>query len=251
VSLSLPYTVRESQRARYVRLNMSIRDGLVVVVPRRFDRRRIPELLSRKQRWIEKAFGRISEQRQFLQSEPCTKVPERISLRAIGEDWSVEYRPSEVSSVTLWERPGNRLLVTGNVADVQACKECFKRWLSRKARAHLVPWLARLAREKGFRVGRTLVKFQKTRWASCSRRGTISLNAHKLFLTEDLVQYVLLHELCHTVHLNHSEEFWTLVHQHVPDYREKRRQLRQAWQLVPAWTDRYGTVPEGPRSEIG
>jgi predicted metal-dependent hydrolase len=233
---SISYAVRESPRAKYVRLHMSVGDGLIVVVPRRFDRSRIPDLLSRKKRWIENTFRKLEEERQFLETQPRETVPERISLRAIGEEWSVEYRASETDSVTAREHPGNRLLVSGAVADVRACRQCLVRWLSRKAHAHLVPWLTRLAGENGFQVEKTLVRFQKTRWGSCSRHKTISLNAHKLFLSGDLVEYVLLHELCHTIHLNHSEKFWMLVRQHVPDYREKRRQLRLAWRLVPAWT---------------
>jgi YgjP-like, metallopeptidase domain len=53
-----------------------------------------------------------------------------------------------------------------------------------------------------------LVKSQRTRWASCSAKKNLSLNTKLLFLSPDLVRYVLIHELCHTVYMDHSKEFW-------------------------------------------
>lgn len=231
-----PYTVRESPRARYVRLKLSVRDGLVVVVPKGFDRRRIPGLLEQKQRWIEKASEKIERQRDFLRAGAPDSLPERILLRAIGEEWSVSYQSTGAARVAAVEREGHRLHVYGNTGNVPACREALARWMNRKAHERLVPWLEQIAREKGFHIGRVLVRSQKTRWGSCSRRGTISLNQNLLFVPPDLAQYVFLHELCHTVHLNHSARFWALLRQYSASYKELHRELRAAWQMAPAWT---------------
>jgi len=58
-----------------------------------------------------------------------------------------------------------------------------------------------------------------------------------LFIPEDLIRYALIHELCHTEHLNHSREFWALLKHHEPDYTKKDEKLRSAWRFVPAWLD--------------
>jgi hypothetical protein len=58
-----------------------------------------------------------------------------------------------------------------------------------------------------------------------------------LFIPEELIRYALLHELCHTIHLNHSQQFWTLLKHHELDYKKKDEQLRLAWRFVPAWLD--------------
>jgi predicted metal-dependent hydrolase len=81
------------------------------------------------------------------------------------------------------------------------------------------------------------IRGQKTRWGSCSSRQTISVNCKLLFLPSELVRYVLIHELCHTVHLNHSAAFWALVAQKEPDYQQLDAGLRDARYHVPLWLE--------------
>ena len=231
------YAVRVSSRARHVRITLSLRDGLVVVVPRGFDRSRIPGILEQKKRWLEKAREKINEQRQFVEPGPSECLPARLSLQGIGEEWTVDYRQTESPHVTAVEGPGNRLLVSGDAGSTEACKAALGRWLNRKGHEHLEPWLERLADECGFELKRVRIGAQRTRWGSCSSRKTISLNAKLLFIPEDLIRYALIHELCHTKRLDHSRKFWALVNQHQPDYPVKNKQLRAAWRFVPAWLE--------------
>jgi hypothetical protein len=101
----------------------------------------------------------------------------------------------------------------------------------------LVPRLARLAAEHDLLFDRVSVRHQRTRWASCSRRRGISLNLRLLFLDAALVDYVLLHELCHTRELNHSRRFWDLLQSYDPDCVAHRRQAREAWRSLPGWIE--------------
>lgn len=231
------YTVKESPRAKHARLKLSLRDGLVVIVPKGFDHGRIPSLLEKKKRWLEQATERIEAQRKFFEPEPPGVLPERLALRGIGEEWAVEYRPTESPHVTAVERPGNRLLVFGDTDNIEACKAALRRWLNRKTHEHIKTWVIRLAEERSFDLNRVLVKCQRTRWASCSRHGTVSLNLKLLFIPEDLIRYTLIHELCHIEHLNHSREFWALLKHYEPDYTTKDENLRSAWRFIPAWLD--------------
>lgn len=194
-------------------------------------------MLQKKKRWLEKASGRIEAQRKFLESEPRGTFPDRMVLRGIGEEWAVGYRPTESPQVKAVERPGKRLLVFGDTENIEAYKAALRRWLNRKAYTQLKSWLVRLAKERDFEFGRVLVKSQRTRWGSCSRRKTVSLNLKLLFIPEDLVRYVLIHELCHTVHLNHSREFWALLNCHEPNCAKKEKALRSAGRFVPAWLE--------------
>jgi len=238
------FTVRISARARRVRLVMSMRDGLVVVIPHGFNRREIPRILAGKRRWIERAAARLATRRPTRENEP-PRLPDRITLASVGEEWTVEYRsePAPASRVRIREQPGQRLLLRGETGDGGACREALHRWLTRKAREIFAPALLEMARENGFEVGRVSVRRQRTRWASCSPRKTISLNVKLLFLPPAIVEYVLLHELCHTVRMDHSPAFWALVETHDPHYRVKKRRLRDAWKSLPSWLAADGVGP--------
>jgi predicted metal-dependent hydrolase len=220
-----------------VRLRLSLRDGLVVVVPRGFDRRLLPGLLVQKQRWLERAWARLQAGRAQHQRAAPARLPATLDLRAVGEEWKVEYHVSTSAHVSARAGSGHRLWIVGHIADRHACIAALRRWLSRKAHQHLEPWLAQVAREGGFRYSRVLIKSQRTRWGSCSARRTITLSLKLLFLPPDLVRSVLLHELCHTVERNHSQQFWALLQRHDPDWRSRRKELRAAGSRVPTWLD--------------
>ena len=226
------YTLRVSKRAKYARLQMSLREGLVVVVPKGFDRKRIPALLEKKRSWIEKVSRQYEAQRRLAPQDP---MPGRIDLRGIAEVWRVDYRTGAAQRVL--EQPGSRLWVPDGTGDIESVQAALRRWLRRKAHRHLKPWLRHLAEENGFRVGRIFIKSQRTRWGSCSEKKNVNLNMKLLFLPEALVHYVMFHELCHTVVLNHSKKFWALVAAHEPHYAARRKALRDAWKYVPAWVE--------------
>ena len=252
----MPYTIRISPRARHVRLTMSARDGLVVVVPRGFDRRRVPEILRDGRRWIERTAAKIARQRESLPPHEEIKPPDCLALRAIGRECAVEYCPADSERAYVMESAGARLrqgfvglptargtrdarllAVCGKVDNIVTIRNALRRWLRRAAEEHLAPWLNEIASEKQFALSGIAVRAQRTRWASCSRKGTINLNLRMLFLPPELVRYIFIHELCHTVHPNHSARFWALVGRHAPDYKAHRARLRDAWRLAPAWLD--------------
>ncbi|MBY0294330.1 M48 family metallopeptidase [Patescibacteria group bacterium] len=70
------------------------------------------------------------------------------------------------------------------------------------------------------------IKNHKSRWGSCSQKGNLNFNYQILFLPPHLVDYIIVHELCHLRHFNHSPTFWSLVSQALPNYLALRRELR-------------------------
>jgi len=111
----------------------------------------------------------------------------------------------------------------------------LRRALIAKAHDVLAPMLAATAQELGFTYKRIMIRRQRTRWGSCSARGTISLNCCLLFQRPPVVRYLLVHELAHTRHMNHSKRFWQCVAQHCPEYQTLDRELRDGWKRVPGW----------------
>lgn len=236
--IALPdYKIRESLKAKHVSLRMSVQGGLEVIIPKGFDQSRIPEILQNKQSWIEKTIGRLEEQRQRLALEVSHKLPDELAIRAIDQIWHVNYRSTNTARVTLTEKKESWLILNGCTQNEEACKFLLQRWLTHKAYQCLVPWLLSVSQELQLPFSKASVRGQKTLWASCSYQKNISLNYKLLFLPPHLVRYVLVHELCHTVHLNHSSQFWALVLEKESGYEVLDQELRKCSQYVPGWLE--------------
>jgi predicted metal-dependent hydrolase len=87
--------------------------------------------------------------------------------------------------------------------------------------------LAHFNREYQFSWKKISIRNQKSQWGSCSKSGTLSFNYKLALIPPDLADYVIVHELCHVAQMNHGTKFWSLVSKTVPDWRERRRDLRK------------------------
>ncbi|HTE45384.1 MAG TPA: M48 family metallopeptidase, partial [Gemmatimonadaceae bacterium] len=111
----------------------------------------------------------------------------------------------------------------------------LRAWLMRAARIRLAPRVAALAQAMNVKYSRVSIRRQRSRWGSCSARGTISLNCCLLFQRPEVVDYLIVHELMHVKHMNHSARFWQAVERHCADWRALDRELVQGWRHVPRW----------------
>lgn len=236
-SKSLAYTVRVSQRARNISIHVSHQGEVEVVIPKGFDPKRVPEIIERRQSWVLRTQQKLAASRQSVPQEATEQLPQQIQLRSLPEEWTVSYRLSPGSQIVANTMANNRLQLQGATHSVETCQAVLQRWLNRKALLHFEPWLRQVSEEISLPFGTVSVRHQKTLWASCSSKQSISLNAKLLFLPSHLVRYVFIHELCHTIHMNHSSKFWALVAEKEPNYQQIDRELRKAWRYVPAWAE--------------
>jgi len=209
---------------------------VVVVVPLRFDLRKVPGLVASRADWIERAVSRIERELASLpesdQTEARTLMPTTLQLRACGQSWQVVY---DGVARRLVELDDHVLTVPCASDDVDQGRALLLQWLKARTRRDVVPLLEQLAHEHGFEYAGVSVRAQRRRWGSCSAAGRISVSCSLVFLPPELVRHVLLHELCHLSELNHAPGFWDLLDHLDPQAVRHRKEMRSAWKYVPSW----------------
>jgi predicted metal-dependent hydrolase len=227
-------SVRISRRARRLSLRVFPDARVEVVVPPRARPRGVEQFISSHREWID------AKRTQALANRPAPEPfpPESIVFAVTGERWRVQLADGRGATRALEQ--GNRgdpervLRITGDTRPV-AVRSALRAWLMRAARERLEPRVAALAAGSGVRYARVSIRRQRSRWGSCSVRGTISLNACLLFQRAPVVDYLIVHELTHVKHMNHSPRFWHAVEAACADWRALDRELVRGWQTVPRW----------------
>lgn len=229
--MSIPYATRISTRARHPQIRISPPDRVEVVIPRGMPASIAEKLVAAKQAWIRRKLAQLAA--RGAQRDVSTH-PAHIHLAAVGRKLPVHYRESGAAGVRVKHDEGG-LILSGAVGDASRVRLALRRWLLAHGRTELPSMLHALAAEHGLSFRQVAVRLQKSRWGSCSAARHISLNAGLLCLPAELVRHVMLHELAHLKHMNHSHAFWALLRQLDPDADRHHAALRSAWVQLPAW----------------
>ena len=215
-------------------LKVSRRDGLEVVVPSGFDQQLVPEILASRQSWIDSQLERFeSLPGRFEHNWP----PQQMTLEALGLTYEVAYQEVSGEKLQLTLHKDSIVVSRPEGTDDESLVQLFVIWLKDTAKHHCAAVASELSQQSGLPYKKLVVRGQKTRWGSYSSRGTLSLNYKLLFLPEHLLRHVILHELSHSVHMNHSEEFWGLLNSLDEHSVQNDKQLADAWQFLPGWLE--------------
>ena len=116
----------------------------------------------------------------------------------------------------------------------QSIRRAVVRWYRARADERIAEtverWWPRLGRGE---MSRVLIRGQRQRWGSCTPDGTLRFNWRTVMLKPSLIEYVVVHELAHLTHLNHSADFWDLVSKAMPDAQQRRKSLRDTGRTLP------------------
>lgn len=196
-----------------MRVTVDPRDGVEVVLPQRAREAEAASAVVELRPWIER---RLAEQEALLARlrRPPGTVP------YLGIDLVLRPEPGR----TRVHRRGDVLLVPG---DPTTRRDAIERWYRRAARAEIAPRAQEAATALGREVSRLTIRDQRTRWGSCTSKAALSFNWRLLLAPPEILDYVVWHEACHLVVMDHSPRFWALVAQHLPEYRESQRWLRR------------------------
>jgi predicted metal-dependent hydrolase len=208
--VELDYTVRRSNRARRVRVAVDAHAGVQVTLPARAREREAALAVAELRPWIERRLAELRAARDRL-AVPPGHVP------YLGTQLALAPEPGRVRA----HRRGDALLVPAD-----APRPAIERWYRRAARQEIAPRLDAAAAALGRGYSKLTIREQRTRWGSCSTTGAMSFNWRLLLGPENVLDYVIWHEACHLVVMDHSPRFWRLLGRHLPGYRAPQRWLR-------------------------
>lgn len=225
------YILRVSKRAKHVHLKVLPQRGLEIVVPiRQRNRVKINDLLSEKRDWIEKHLATI----KIVPKEYIT----RLELRAINQSWNIVYQATlskQIRHVICMGTESNTLTLYGAIENIDITHTWLQKWLKQIAKKYLLPWLQDLSIKHQLPFKDSSVRGQQTMWGSCTSAKNISLNYKLLFLPRNYTEHIMLHELCHTKHLNHSKNFWYLLLSLDANTKNNNRAIRESDNFIPSW----------------
>lgn len=240
--VSTPFKLIRVARRRHVHVIVDDEGELLVRAPWRYSLDRAVEVIREHERWVENTLQSCRATRRKRPAlVPGSRLPlfdeqlvlvvhERAQLPLLPET-QMPYPSHDHGEDLLQSASGKvyrnrqRLCVEPNRLGAGVLRELLEAWFRGQAVRHLPERLERFAKELRVRPSRVSIRGQKTRWGSCSSQGEISLNWRLVLLPSELADYILVHELCHLRHLDHSSSFWNLVATQVPDYSAKRERI--------------------------
>ncbi len=229
------FSVRESGRAKRLSIKVFPRGRVEVVVPKRTRPAAVREFVDAHRDWIKKARQQFAEDHA---PEPFA-LPLSIHLEGIDRHYRVRYEPQDGAKTVKYRVRAGALVLSGKTSDEKLCVSALKRWLTGLARTAFRPRLSSLSSLTGNSFLKMHVRGQRTCWGSHSSTGTISLNYCLMFLEPAHLRYVMIHELCHARHMNHSKRFWRFVSEFEPDYKRLDKDLNSSWKKIPTWVGIY------------
>ena len=218
-----PFQVEVIRTDRKRSASISLSDDLVkVIVPSTLSDNRIRDLVRKRTPWIKKKLQEQSVRptippREYVSGETVTYLGKNYRLKVlIGEQPSIKLRRGYVEAT-----------VTKTDIDTKnTIRSLLEHWYRSLAEKRLGEKTVRLAGVIGVNPASVTVKNYKSRWGSCSTKGDISYNWRIILAPHSIVDYVVVHELCHMLEHNHSSKYWKHVERHVPNWRECREWLK-------------------------
>jgi predicted metal-dependent hydrolase len=221
----LHYRIRASHRRRTLALELRADGLLTAAAPAGVPLETIRRFVASRRRWIESKRALLAQCRP-----PPLGLGDGARLPYLGRVLELHH-DAGATGRSLCRRDGDRLVVRGDAP--AALRPAIEHWYRRAAAEHFAARVAHFAPWVGRGPRRLAVRAARTRWGSCSARGTISLNWRLMQMPPDVIDYVVVHELCHLLVPNHSPRFWAQVARVLPDWQARRRTLHALGRALP------------------
>jgi predicted metal-dependent hydrolase len=218
--------VAKHPRSRKITIRLRAGSLPKVIIPRLMPFETGYRFAVEKQDWIEEHSAKIAKNQQDApiwneQTIFNTRFHEIHIEKSLNKNVIARKQENQIRLLfpinTDFRDPNIQLLIKKYISNI----------LRVEAKSYLIPRIDQLAKQYGFKYNKITVKDVKSRWGSCSGSNNINLNIHLMRLPEHLSDYIILHELCHTIHKNHGEKFHQLMEQITGGEKKFEKELKQ------------------------
>lgn len=232
--LNREFTVIRKNRRRNLSVKLSVRDSFKIFANHSISSKLILEFLMSKQSWIEKNLVKIDE---IKNQEHHPQYKEGELFPFLGEMKYFTFVPNKNKRIRFQIEDG--FLSCYVPKDFQYDQNQIKKALidlyKKQASIYLIERCQVLSKELYLIPSQIKIQTAVGRWGSCNSRGVINLNWKLMLFSQSLIDYVIIHELCHLKHMNHSQDFWSLVKKHYPHHHEAQDYFKTEGQRLSAF----------------
>lgn len=214
--MQLDYKIKITKRARRISLKID-EEGLTIVSPTPLLAHHANAIIAKHQEWITTTLAKANNT-----SFSGILLRNGSNLSLLGKTYQLSWLTNPTKPRV--GRLDHMILVNAPAGQHAAH---LHKWLRKYAKKQLTLRVNSMAAAYGYKVADVTVRNQSTRWGSCSSTGLISLNWRLVFAPLPVLDYVIVHELAHLSHMNHSARFWQEVEKNMPDYKLHRQWLKQ------------------------
>lgn len=225
---SIVYQLKVSDRSNRVRISVSEK-GVALMLPRGFPLREGEAFLSKNADWVLQQIEK--HEKRFARNSRVSLPADVILLRGLPTKIEIIEEPHRKLRSRVDETSG-KLVIRIPVGTANTIPVVLESFLREKARQQIQEVVTVQARRMQVRPGALTIRDQRTRWGSCSSRGTLSFNWRLIMVPPTILEYVVIHELAHLSVPNHSPQFWALVARFYPAFKEARTWLRRNASLL-------------------
>lgn len=227
-------SIVHSPRARHLRISISPDKQVSLIIPHRSSEREGIKFLNSRVDWIEKTIARIKPRKRgkweykFLESKTIFffGLPHRLQFNNNHTYPNIHTNKNIINNFRPVSRQGGSLTADHRLIVTPQKKKVFENFLSNKLREHIYSFAYKFCHENGFAFRELKIKNIVSRWGSCSRQGNLNFSTRLVHYDREVINYVVIHELCHTKEMNHSRKFWALVAKYCPEYKSYIKMLK-------------------------
>lgn len=219
----IDFTV-EYRKRKTLSIRIDPTGKVLVIAPKGLTQEGIKELLKSKSKWI---LGKLKEVEEIGYKDVKKKFVDGEFFMYLGKNYPLEIELNEGIRKPEIEIFQDKIYVRISNNDVDFLKNAMEKWYRQKCFIMInqrVGYFKEFVKKEPNNIR---VKEQKKRWGSCTSKGDILFNWRCIMAPLDIIDYIVVHEMCHLIHMNHSNVFWDLVESILPDYKERRNWLKK------------------------